>query len=275
MKKDIRFEIKTVTPEMAKSLLERNGVNRRLSSQANSIARDILAGNYQLNGECIKIYADGTLADGQHRLNAVIIAGIPVQMCFCYNVPREVTIFDRGRKRSETDSLIIAGMDPKLACGFNVAIAKLILYIEESLSVFSSNEIESFLKDNSEGLLAVNSLTHTAKMKEEINTHCAPFGAALLYALNSGISEEVLNKFEYIVRKGFASNDNESAAIVCRNNLLSKTINVGGGAQDRKRAVFQISKAIKDFSNREPRKRTYAKWEDKVFQDYKKAAPTA
>lgn len=60
-----------ITPERAAEMLSKNKSNRKIN-QANvrRIADDMLTGNYKLNGETIKFYADGTLADGQHRLTA-------------------------------------------------------------------------------------------------------------------------------------------------------------------------------------------------------------
>lgn len=205
---------------------------------------------------------------------AVVVADTPTHMCFCYNVPREVTIFDRGRKRSDSDSLIMSGMDSKLASTFCIAIAKLVLSIERSETVFAHNEIEKFLDENKDNLLKIRQIVATASKRDgEVNTRCAPFGAACFYAINAGVSVDTITRFERIVRKGFAENANESAAIVCRNNIISKAIYVGGGATARKKAVFQICKAIKDFANKEPRKKTYLNWEDKVYL-FKKSAPT-
>ena len=70
--------IVTITPEMAVELLKHNHGNRKINrANVRRIADDMLTGAYKLNGETLKLYEDGSLADGQHRLNACILANVP------------------------------------------------------------------------------------------------------------------------------------------------------------------------------------------------------
>lgn len=63
-----RYEL--ITPERARMDLERNRSNRTLhATRILEYARDMLAGKWDaLCGETLKYFADGWLADGQHRL---------------------------------------------------------------------------------------------------------------------------------------------------------------------------------------------------------------
>lgn len=62
------------------------------------------------NGECIKIAKDGTLIDGQHRLYAIIKAGIPVQVMVMVGLDLSAQdTIDRGRKRNLADILTMRG----------------------------------------------------------------------------------------------------------------------------------------------------------------------
>ncbi|OZI09160.1 hypothetical protein BWI93_05285 [Siphonobacter sp. BAB-5385] len=61
-------------------------------------------------GETIKISADGKLLDGQHRLHAVIKAGIPIEMQVADACSDQIqNVIDQGRPRSAADVLNFNG----------------------------------------------------------------------------------------------------------------------------------------------------------------------
>lgn len=97
----------TITPALAKQLLHRNTRNRKLRERAvGDYARDINAGNWSLNGEAIKISANGDVLDGQHRLHAVVQADTAVDMFVVIGLdPATQETMDSGRKRSTADVL--------------------------------------------------------------------------------------------------------------------------------------------------------------------------
>lgn len=91
-----------VTPEKATAYLKRNVDNYRKISRATVAlyAEEMKAGNWRLNGEPIVFDKNGKLKNGQHRLAAVITAGIPVEMTIIEGVEEDVNVFDNGMKRS-------------------------------------------------------------------------------------------------------------------------------------------------------------------------------
>lgn len=101
----------TVTVEVAKALLRRNPSNRKTRQRAvDAYARDMTAGNWSLNGESIKIDDRGNLLDGQHRLLAVIAAGIPVRMFVVLGIdPDAQETMDAGRRRTAGDAFGLRG----------------------------------------------------------------------------------------------------------------------------------------------------------------------
>lgn len=107
----MRAELVRVTPELAIELLGRNLHNRNVrTAHVQALAGDITNDRWLPNGETIKIAADGTLVDGQHRLHAVVEAGIGVDML----VVRGVTLaaqetIDTGRARTFADALRLRG----------------------------------------------------------------------------------------------------------------------------------------------------------------------
>lgn len=102
----------TVTPEKAKEWLENNiENNRRVSrSRVRRLAADMKSSRWRYNGETIKFDSRGRLVDGQHRLEAVIEAGVPVPMEVIEDVPVDALhTIDQGRARTAADSLLMKG----------------------------------------------------------------------------------------------------------------------------------------------------------------------
>lgn len=96
---DVRVE--TITPEIAKAYLAKNVNNRKPSDKTVSMyAREMKFNKWQLTHQGLALDENGDLLDGQHRLLAVIEAGMPIQMVVSRNVPRSTFMFvDNGRRR--------------------------------------------------------------------------------------------------------------------------------------------------------------------------------
>lgn len=111
-RKEIFSETVTITPEIAKRLLENNPDNRKLNERVVlAITRDIKAGHWQLNGESIIITQDGELNDGQNRLTAIIRADMPVQSLIAFGVTRKSRMtVDMGISRSAAQFLMMRGV---------------------------------------------------------------------------------------------------------------------------------------------------------------------
>lgn len=98
-----------ITPEMASDLLDANRHNRNMrASRVAHLAELMRRGEWVLNGETIKIAEDGTLLDGQHRLQAVVEAGVEIETMVMRDLPMAVQdTVDTGRKRRLADVLTI------------------------------------------------------------------------------------------------------------------------------------------------------------------------
>lgn len=74
-------------------------------------AREIENGGWQVIGDAVTFDCDDCLVEGQHRLQAVVLAGIGVWMVVVRGVDRGAIIAaGRGRIRSEPDNLRMAGL---------------------------------------------------------------------------------------------------------------------------------------------------------------------
>lgn len=107
----MRAEVEIITPAYAKQLLAQNCPNRPLSkSTVNRYANDMTNDRWNNNGQGIVLTAEGKLLDGQHRMAAVLKAGIPVGMLVVRGVPEETfKTMDSGKARSLSDVLAIEG----------------------------------------------------------------------------------------------------------------------------------------------------------------------
>lgn len=106
---DIRVRIVTVTPDMARDWLERNGPStegmsgnrRRSETVVLAYARDMARGRWVLNGQAIRITKAGRLVDGQHRLAACVMTGLPFTTYICEGLDENVfPSFDMGTRKS-------------------------------------------------------------------------------------------------------------------------------------------------------------------------------
>lgn len=109
----MRVEIKTVTPEFANGLLEQNTLNRKVNKpQLDMLCRTIRDGKWRLTHQGVALYDTGELADGQHRLMAIVETGIPCKMPVFYGVEKDINsimAIDCGRTRTVTDSSSLTG----------------------------------------------------------------------------------------------------------------------------------------------------------------------
>lgn len=104
-------EIVTITPHLAQQWLRSNTHNRNIRRRdVANYARDMAAGKWLMNGETLKFGADGQLLDGQHRLNAILEAGVAVPMLVIHGLPQETqATMDAGVRRTTGDAFSLAG----------------------------------------------------------------------------------------------------------------------------------------------------------------------
>ncbi len=105
------YHVMDVTPDKALKWLEGNTHNRPVNeAHVRRLARDILAGRWRLTHQGIAFDTDGLLVDGQHRLWAVVEAGVPITVRVFFNEPPENRdVLDSGQRRSNLDILNITG----------------------------------------------------------------------------------------------------------------------------------------------------------------------
>jgi hypothetical protein len=106
-----RAELVEITPRKAEKWFDNQPRNRRVvKSQVDRIARSILAGGYEVNGETMKFNRAGQMLDGQHTCLAVIATGVSVWRWAIFGVDDDARkVMDRNKRRDFKDDLDIGG----------------------------------------------------------------------------------------------------------------------------------------------------------------------
>src|SRR5690625_96763 len=107
----IKSEVITVTPRLAKQLLEQNTGNRKISAvNLERVKASMTRNEWVMNGEAIKIAQSGKILDGQHRLQAAVDTDTTFPTLIVYgldNIAQDT--MDTGKRRTLADVLQIAG----------------------------------------------------------------------------------------------------------------------------------------------------------------------
>jgi hypothetical protein len=105
------YQVVAVDAPLAEKWLGRNNRNRHVRSRkVDEFARDMSAGNWQFNGDTIRISANGNLLDGQHRLLAVVQSECTIKFLVVSGLAESSQdTMDIGAKRSMADQLALSG----------------------------------------------------------------------------------------------------------------------------------------------------------------------
>lgn len=125
----MKFSIQTITPKKATELLANNPDNRLIrKSHVVWLANEMVEGRWQVTAQGVSLSDNGQVVDGQHRLSAVIVANIPVQMMVATGVPADaIDVYDIGAKRTVADTLHLRDQLPN--CNLATAAVKQIAAI--------------------------------------------------------------------------------------------------------------------------------------------------
>jgi hypothetical protein len=216
----------TVTPTMAASWLAAfNTSNRTVRRRwVDTLATIIKEDKWHVTHQGIAFNCDGTLLDGQHRLMAIVAAGIPVQMMVTRNVDKEAMYaIDQGKTRSVPDVANTLGTQIKSQ---HVAVARMMFYRGQS-------DISKARTTTSEALIGfisqhIEPITFAMdKFRSNAYRHAAiqSVVARAWYTAN----HERLEDFAKTFNKGFSTEEEDSAALRLR------------GTFERNRKIFHSS----------------------------------
>ena len=235
----LSVNIESISPEIAASYMLFNSSNRPISqTTVNSYATDMENGAFGLTHQGIAFYEDGSLADGQHRLSAIIKSGKTIQMIVTRGVERGLAI-DRSRPRSVSDCAKIAGYE---WIDRNVVGAITAMFSLNGVKKFTVNQSVTIAEKYKDSLLFV--LSCVGSRVKGISHSGVVAGCVM--AIENGVSKEKISRFYEVLKTGFAENNSERIIIKLRDGLISGDKNMVGWGS-RRDVVLKTQRAIKAF----------------------------
>ena len=217
------FQQIRITPDMARKWLEHNLVNRPISrATVKAYADDMICGRWDKNTtSCIAFDRVGRLVDGQHRLSAIIVAGIPVTMWVSRNVGDGV-VFDSGRNRSLSDFMNIA--HPELESIYHstkmVALIRVVAALAKTGNAsarVTQKMLEQFFfehKEDFDAFATILNHQHVAKVTITL------VWTAMFFAHKGGVSLTDLDHFYSVLASGIPESPRDYPIIAYRDYLL-------------------------------------------------------
>jgi hypothetical protein len=194
----MKTSLEIITPEMAKEYLAHNTANRALRSKVLAyMVRDMKSGKWRLTHQGIAFDANGNLVDGQHRLSAIVLAGVPIQMMVTRGLDDEAILnIDTGSQRTPADAFkirdLLAGEDdPAMRHKGTIAVVRKLFYCGYNNNTkLTVNEIDKMMTALEPQLRTIYKICLT---RGKASHSCV--NAAVLAALLCGESADDLNKF--------------------------------------------------------------------------------
>lgn len=109
---EVKSSLEVVTPQVAAEWLLHNNSNRRLDERRVKVYEKVIReGLWKVNGDAIRFDSEGNLVDGQHRLQAIVKSGCPVETFVTRGLDKEVfPTIDNGKSRTSADVFYINGV---------------------------------------------------------------------------------------------------------------------------------------------------------------------
>ena len=230
----MKTRIELVTPKLAEKLLSKNCINRPVKKLTVDFYADIIKkGQWELNGESIKISKEGILLDGQHRLMAIVKSGIPIRTVIVEGLDSSTfDTIDQGVSRTTSDLFNVQGISnattmSSILCRYNMisnntsygltsgSYKRLNLTKRDYNNEYKKNE---FLWDE----ICRNSKQYYRKMKLLSKSEIGGYMGALI--INKGHDpEKVYNFFKQLFYEINPENDTINALKeILINNAISK-----------------------------------------------------
>jgi hypothetical protein len=226
----MEIEKVNVTPAMAQEWLDLSNLSNRSISQhtVNKYSSDMKAGNWRdIHQNVIAFYDGGILADGQHRLSAVVRAGVEVEMFVATGLSKtDGSVIDQGRARSVSDALKIGGLvSIEKYHRHAVAIVKLIRHAEVgSIGTMTVKETADAVECIADAI-NYSSISLTGLAGNGLKSSITRAAVATAYC-NMNIN--LVDRICRILTSGMPEGGNDAVIIRARNYMITHGANRGG-----------------------------------------------
>lgn len=245
-----------ITPETAAAWLANNTDNRRLRRRVvDSLVEMIKTGRFRTTHQGIAFYEDGRLADGQHRLSAIVRADRGVSMNVTWGVPLDALQFiDKGAVRTQLDDFHFQGK--RRATHTTVAVCRCMIQqlgAEQGLAVWDTETIpgDAFAFYWGQMSPAVEFSVHTPKMNYASAAVRAAIASAWFTQDHSRLSD-----FLRVLLTGEIDSPNDRAAVRLRDYLFTRPLN--GSITGRQELFLKTCSALRYFLDGQNVQRLYA-----------------
>jgi hypothetical protein len=238
---DVTVGIWHITPDVARSMLAKNRKNRNLTKRNVGLLRDaITTGEWYMNGEAIIFSSIGTLLNGQHRLHAIVLSGVGVDVLVVCGVdPESFKTLDSGRARRAGEVLAMDG--EKNASQVAAAVQALFAFVDAG-GKFGAGSCGGGRKATASAchrILERNEGVRESVREMKRNAMYSSQHASALHYLFSLVSKEVASDFADVLASGHS--DIGRPFVVFRESLLRSPV----CSENR---VSHAAKAIKAFN---------------------------
>lgn len=263
---NITMTVEKIGPKKAAEYLKKN-INNPRGKKMNrgrivSYAEDMKNGRWQLNGEAIVFDSEGFLKNGQHRLAAILAAGVEVEMTVIRGVDPDITIFDLPFVRTVAQ---VADCDPTVSAAANIIV-------NDFQPSRGRGNAAQYIVDNRSELERAYRITCYGN-GPKTKSKCAPCVAGTYLALRTqSIPSYTLELFFRIFNsKGNCRSDgyDPSPAIVAR-RMFDERGSFSSGYQLSKEKLEIIVMALQDFQENVHREEHYKIAEPFHFQEWMK-----
>lgn len=252
----IQTTVETITPERAAHYLKRNVDNyRKLSkSKVALYADEMKAGKWQLNGEGIVLDDTGKLKNGQHRLAAIMMAGIPITMTVTTGVSENVTIYDNGMART-TKQMAQAGGAGDIS-NTEAAVATAIV---GRFNQISKGQVLDWISGHASGLKRAYRLCGANNRKSTASRMSCVLATYLMLEIVGMKSFEVETFFKVFNSGNIIGTDGyePSPALVCRRMFTERYIGVPTNQRVMREQTEIMILAMEDFHKSKKRQLNY------------------
>ena len=244
-----------VTPTLAAHWLELNTQNRNLrQDRVNEYANQIKAGQFMTTHQGIAFYDDGTLADGQHRLSAIVTANIPVKMLVTQGLPRLTSqVIDQNTPRLAHDAIRISGGGDWITSNVVAVVRFVLSNMGTDTHPKPIQEIAAYANKYRNELEWINQ-TVNRKRKKYISH--AGLAATYFCAIRAGVPRSTITRFYEIMVTGEINGAYENAAIRLREFLIA-TPGAWIGST-RSETVKRVQRSLHAFAAGTPLAKLYA-----------------
>jgi hypothetical protein len=236
----MKSEVIKITPSLAEHFLSKNILNRNIShALVNKYATDMESGNWEITHQGIAFYEDDTVADGQHRLLAIIKSRTTVSMMVTYGLKKESSLgIDIHRPRSIVDGIKIGGFSDWIDFK-HIALINTIANRKRLTSV----ETISWLKKLEQ---SVKFATTHLSSKRYLTNASSQAGVALAHY--NKVDEALLSHFCKVFLNGVAESKFDTSIIKLRDEFLNNPSQSHGVKMEK---FYKTQRAIIAVANGE------------------------